>query len=507
MADRVTEPAPPTGEIPRLVIGVSDTPDEFPGSEGNLLIRGGLVRVLAYAAMVIFSVVWTVVLARKLGVARFGVYTSAMSIATVVATLSDGGMGNFASREYAALHGDSRARLMRDIFGLRVTSGAIGTCLAAGFALAAGYHFSLLIGVVAATAAVIPLVAAHTMCLPWTNELRLGLISGLELMRQALWGCLLIGLALAGAGLLWLLVSLLAANLAMALVTWRITRGLDIPGVAIHPRSWPPLMRGAAAFSAATAVGTVYMYTTQIVTSLVANAHQTGLFSVSFRVYVVTAMIPTLVASSALPVLSRAARDDHERLAYALKRLIELSFAAGIGFALTMAAASGFVVLVLGGARFHQATGVLEIQALAMIATFATGPCSFGLLAEGRYKGLLLANGVALVVTAVATVVLAGAFGARGAAVATICGEVTAAVLMYGAMLRSRPESRPDTGVMLRLLLATACCVPLAFIAAIPSLPRAIAVGCLYVVLVIVLRALPPEILESLPRLPRRAGN
>jgi O-antigen/teichoic acid export membrane protein len=502
----LTEPAPPTGEIPRLVIGLADNAGESPGSEGNLLIRGGLVRVLAYAAMVVFSVVWTVVLARKLGVARFGVYTSAMSIATVVATLSDGGMGNFASREYAALHGASRARLMRDIFGLRVTSGAIGTILAGCFALAAGYHSSLLLGVVLATAAVVPLVAAHTMCLPWTNQLRLGLISGLELLRQAIWGCLLIALALAGAGLLSLLASLLVANLVMAIVTRRITRGLDMPRLAIHPRAWPPLMRGAAAFSAATAVGTVYLYTTQIVTSLVASAHQTGLFSVSFRVYVVTAMVPTLVASSALPVLSRAARDDHERLAYALKRLIELSFAAGIGLALTMAAAAGFVVLLLGGAKFHQATGVLEIQALAMIATFATGPCSFGLLAEGRYKGLLLANGVALVVTAVATIVLAGQFGARGAAIATICGEVTAAVLMYGALLRSRPESRPDVGVMLRLLLATACSAPLAFVSAISSLPRAAIVGCLYLALVIALRALPPEILQALPRRRRHAG-
>lgn len=506
MPNHGASPQQPTREIPRLVIGQAQTATGAPRPEGNLLIRGGLVRILAYVGMVVLSVVWTVVLARRLGVAQFGVYTSAMSVATVVATLSDAGMGNFASREYAALHGDSRARLMSDIFGLRVTSGAIGTCLAACFALAAGYRFSLLLGVVAATAAVIPLVAAHTMCLPWTNDLKLGLISGLELVRQVIWGGLLIALALMGAGLFELLASLLAANLVMLAVTVRITRGLDLPRLAIHPRSWPPLLRVAAAFSAATAVGTVYMYTTQIVTSLVASPHQTGLFSVSFRVFAVTATIPTLAASSAIPVLSRAARDDHERLAYVLKRLIELSFAAGIGFALTMATAAGFVVAVLGGPRFHQATGVLEIQALAMIATFGMAPCSYGLLVEGRYRSLMFANGTALVTTGVATLVLAGAFGATGAAVATICGEVTAAVLMYVALLRSRPQSRPDTSVMLRVMLATTGSAPAMFVLDIPSLPRALVVGCLYLLLVVALRALPPEILQALPRLRRQAG-
>ncbi|MDA8068614.1 MAG: oligosaccharide flippase family protein [Actinomycetota bacterium] len=485
----------------------ADSADSTPQHEGQLLVRGGLVRVFAYASMVILSVLWTVILARRLGVVRFGVYTSAMSIATMVATLSDGGMGNFATREYASRHGADRARLMGDIFGLRVTSAAIGTCLAACFALAVGYRLPLLLGVVVATAAVLPLVSAHTMWLPLINELRLGLISGLEVLRQAIWGCLLVGLVLAGAGLFPLLASLVVANVAVLAVTLRISRGLDRPQLALRPRAWPTLLRGAVAFSAATAVGTVYMYTTQIVTSLVASPQQTGLFSVSFRVFVVTATIPTLVTSSALPVLSRAARDDRERLAYVVKRLIELSFAAGIGLALTMAAAAGFVVLVVGGESFRRATGVLEIQALAMIATFATSPCSYGLLAQGRYRGLLWANGSALVVTILATALLAGAFGAIGAAVATICGEVTLAVLMIVALLKHHPESRPDTGAMLRLLLATALTVPIAFASVIPSLLRALAVGSVYLVLVLALRALPPEIMQAGALLRHRAAH
>jgi O-antigen/teichoic acid export membrane protein len=465
--------------------------------------------------MVLLSVLWTVVLARRLGVARFGVYTSAMSVTAVVTTLVDGGMGNFATREYASKHGAERARLMSDIFGLRVTAAAFGILLTAGFALAAGYHLPILIGVVLATAGIIPLVSAQTMWLPLINELRLSLVSGLELLRQAIWGSLLIGLALAGFGLLPLMASLLLANLMLVAVTLRIARGIDRPQLAIRPRAWLSLLHGAAAFSAATAISTVYVYTTQITTSLVTNPEQTGLFSVSFRVFVATVTIPALIASSALPVLSRAAQNDHDRMRYVTKRLIEVSVTAGIGITFTMVAGARFLILLLGGRSFQQATGVLEIQAFAMVATFTLMPCSFSLLAQGKYRGMLWGNGLALAVTVVVTVVLARAFGAVGSAIATICGETTVAAFMVGSLLREHPESRPDTGFILRLLLVTACAAPVAFVSIMPSLLRAIAFGCWYLVLVLTLRVLPPEIRQTMAALrvsvtqhprPREAG-
>nr|WP_256465768.1 oligosaccharide flippase family protein [Conexibacter sp. S30A1] len=471
-------------------------------SERSLLLRGGVARVLAYSGMVLLSVLWTVVLARRLGVARFGVYTSAMSVTSVATTLVDAGMGNYATREYASRHGTERARIMGDIFGLRVTTATFGVLLAAGFAVAAGYQLPILIGVVLATAGIVPLISAQTMWLPLINDLRLTVVSSLELLRQAIWGSLLIGLALAGFGLLPLMASLLVTNLILVVVTLRIARNLDHPRLAIRPRAWPSLIHGAAAFSLATAVGTVYAYTTQIVTSLVSNPEQTGLFSVSFRIFMATAAIPALVASSALPVLSRAAQDDRERVSYVTKRLLEVSVAAGVGIALTMVAGARYFILLLGGRAFQHATGVLEVQALAVIASFTLMPCSFSLLAQGKYRGMLWANGLGLAVTLSSTVALAGAFGAVGAAIATICGETTVATFMVGSLLRAHPDSRPSTSVVLRLLLATACATPVMFLTFIPSLVRAVAFGGLYLVLVLALRILPPEIRHTLSAIP-----
>jgi O-antigen/teichoic acid export membrane protein len=321
----------------------------------------------------------------------------------------------------------------------------------------------------------------------------------LEVARQAVWTVGLIVLSLLGAMELPLLAMLLVANLVMIAPTWLLTHRLDSIRVALRPRAWPPLLGETAMFSLATAVGTIYLYMTQIVTSLVASPHQSGLFSASFRIYIVTAGIPGLVGASALPVLARAARDNHDQLTYVVKRFIEVSVAAGIGIALVMAAASHFVILLLAGHKFRDATGVLEIQAFAMIATFVTAPCSYGLVSLRMYRQLLWANGCALAVTLAATIILVHSDGARGAAIATILGETTVSLLMLIALLRRNRSFTPHLRLLSKLALATALAAPLALESAIPSLPRAIATGCLYLLVVLMTRALPDEVMQMLP--------
>ncbi len=194
----------------------------------------------------------------------------------------------------------------------------------------------------------------------------------------------------------------------------------------LRPHHWLALLKLTVSFSLATAVGTIYVYTAQILTSLVASAHQSGLFAASFRVFIVTAGIPGLLVSGALPLLARAARDDRERLAYALQRIFEVSLILGVAAALGIAGGAQFIIHVIAGPRFAGAVPVLRIQGLAMIASFVIAGWGFALISIKRYGGLLAANGAALVVSCALTLTLAATHGARGAALATIGGELHA---------------------------------------------------------------------------------
>jgi O-antigen/teichoic acid export membrane protein len=474
---------------------------------GGLIIRGGALRFGGYVAAAALSVLSAALLTRHLGTARFSQYTTILSLVGVVAVVTDAGMSNLGTREYAVSSGAERDALMRDLLGLRVALTLVGVALAVAFALAAGYDEALLLGTLVASLATVALVLQHTLSIPLSAHLRLGTLSLLELSRQALSVGLIVALVLAGAGVLPLLAVTLAVNLLLVPLTAIFVRGQISMRMELRPRRWLTLLSLTVSFSLATAVGTIYVYAAQIITSLVASPHQSGLFAAAFRVFIVTVGIPGLLVGGALPMLARAARDDHERLAYALQRIFEVSMILGAAAALSMLTGAQFIIKVIAPPEFAPSVGVLQILGGAMLASFLTAGWGFALISIKHYRSLLLANAAALAVSCGLTLLLASTHGARGAAVATLCGECTLALGSLFALTRGHPEYRPRFGVVAKVALAAIPAVLLALVSGLTSLEQLLIGVLAYGVLILLTRAVPREFLELLPRSVRRLSG
>jgi O-antigen/teichoic acid export membrane protein len=470
---------------------------------GGLIIRGGVLRFASYAGVVALSLLPIALLTRYLGLTRFGQYTTVVSLVTVVATVTDAGMSTLATREYAMLEGARRDQRMTELLGLRVTLTVLGLLCAVGFAVAAGYSAALLAGTVAASLATVALVYQHTLSVPLAAELRLGTIGVLDLARQALTVIVVLALIAAGTGVLPLLSVPLVVSAVLLLVTSAIVRGRIPLRLEIKPRSWLPLLRLTIALSLATAVGAVYVYTGQILTSLVASSHQSGLFAAAFRVFIVAATVPGLLVSGALPMLARAARDDRERLTYAMQRIFEVSLILGAAAAIGIVVGAPFILEVMAGAKYAGAADALRLLGLALSASFLVACWGFALVSLELYRGLLLVNAAAFVVSATLTLVLAPGDGARGVALAMLCSEATLAVGYLGVLLRAHPEMRPHPLVAWKVVAAAAPAAALALALDLPSVAL-VAVSLLaYALIIAVTRAVPEEVLELIPR-PRR---
>lgn len=466
---------------------------------GGRIVNGGVLRLGGYVVMVALSVLSAALLTRHLGPARFGQYTTVLSLVGVVSAVTDAGMSTVGIREFAVREGQERAALMRDLLGLRMLLTGFGVLLVLAFALAAGYDTPLLIGALLASLGTIALVVQHTHTIPISAALRLGTLSALEVARQVLSVAAIVVLVLVGAGVLPLLAVTLAVNLVLIWPTARLARHQIALRMSFRPRQWLSLLKLTVSFSLATAVGTIYVYTAQILTSLVASEHQSGLFAASFRVFIVLAAIPGLLVGGALPLLARAARDDRERLSYALERIFEVCLILGVAASLGTLAGAQFIIAVVGGAKYAASAGVLQIQGTAMIASFVLAGWSFALLSLKRYRSLLVVNFVALVVSTVLTLVLAGSDGAHGAAIATVCGESALAVGSLIALTRGHPELRPKLAVIAKVALSAAPAVVLALLSGVPSIVRALLALAVYGLLILLTRAVPREVLELLP--------
>ncbi len=465
---------------------ILDAPDA-----GARVVRGGALRAAGFVSGTALALLGAALVTRHLGPADYGRLQTVVALATVVAALGDLGISTLSLREYSARRGPDREALMALLLGLRIVTAAAAIVAAVIAAIALGYDGTMVGGAALVAAAGAVAALTTTLAVPLSGDLRLGTVATLDLLRQLLTTAGYVALVVAGAGLLgFYAVGLPAQLLVLGATIVVLGGGWARRGPRFDRRAWRALVAPVVSFGLATASGQLYIYTALILTSLVATAHETGLFAASFRVVLIAGMVPGVLVTSAFPLLARSARDDRARLAAQIAPLTEAMAALG-GAALLVCVLGAPVILdVLAGGAFSGAVPVLRVQGLALALTFVIAPLGFALLAVGRQQAMVVANLAALAVSAVTILLLAASHGARGAAWATVLGEAT---LIAGYALALTRAVRFTPGRLPRI--AGALAVALAA-GALPGWPAVVAafVGlAVYGALLVVTGAVPTQ--------------
>lgn len=490
-----TPEARPAPETPADLVGSSNA--------GPVALRGSVMLGASYAASIALSLISVPLLIRHLGISGFGRYTTVVAIVTIVNGLSDAGLFNIALREWSTRTGEDRARLMRNLLGIRLALSGVGVLVGVGFAFVAGYDHVLVLGTLIAGTGMVLQALTNLLTAPLQGELRFGWIAVIDIVRQVVSVALIVALVLLGASL----TPFFAVTIPAGVVTIVFAAALVRRNLPFSPQlrggEWWPLVKDTLPYAAAIAVNTLYFRVTIVVMSLAASGRQTGYFATSFRVTEVLIGVPALAVGAAFPILSRAARDDHERFAYATERIIELSLIAGVALMLAVVLTAPFIIDVLAGASGAPAAPVLQIQGLALVATFLSMATGYALLSTRHHTALLIANGGALLANIVLTLVLVPISQARGAATAAVIAESCLAVgqlilLMRDGNARVRLGSLPVIAIA-----GLAGAAPL-LISGLHPILRAVAGLLIYAGVITVLGRLPPEIAHALDRERRR---
>lgn len=477
---------------------------DTPGA-GPAAIRGSVVRVAGYGAGVLLSVVSVPLLIQHLGFSSYGRYVTVISLITIVQGITDVGLGQIGVREFAVRGGAERERLMRNLLGVRITLTCAGVALATAFASVAGYGNDVVVGTVLAGAAMVLTVAQGTFAVPLSAELRLSWVTALELLRQILSVLAIVALVLLGSKLLGFLAALVPVAVIVLAITALTVRAAVPMRPAFHRAEWSTLIRSVLPFAAAVAIGTLYLRITIVLMSLLATSTQTGYYATSYVVVSVLVAVPALTVGSTLPVLARAARDDHERLGYVLQRLFEVTSIVGVWLGLSLALGAGFVMHVLAKGKSPVPTDVLEIQSLAMLTSFIASSFQYGLLSLHRHRALLVISLISLALSAILTLILVPTLEARGAAIAFSGAEVLMAASSCAALRIARPDLALSLRVPLRVLIAAGAAAAVLLAPGLTSLLRAILASMIYLGVLVILRAIPAELTQALLRRPQLA--
>jgi O-antigen/teichoic acid export membrane protein len=470
-----------------------DTP-----AAGPTAIRGGFLRIGAYIVGTVAAVGSFALLTRHLGVETVGRYSVATALLIIVGAFSDLGMSSIGVRELATRTGDDREAFARNLLGLRLVMTGVGGVAIVAFAAVAGYGTTLTEGVALGSVGLLLQAWQSTLAVSLMSELRLGWVASFELLRSVLNAAIIVLLVLAGARLLpFLAVTIPVGAAVLALNAW-VVRGRAPLTPLFNAAQWRRLFAAAVPYAVAAAAAAIYFQLALIIVSLLANKDAVGYFGVSSRVIQVLIAIPGLAVGAAFPIFARAARDDRERLAYALGRVFEVSLLLGVLISVLVGVGAPLAIRVVGGAGFERAARLLAIQGVGLGASFVAAVWSFGLLSLGRTKDIMVIHLTVLIVGGTGIAILVSADGAQGAAIGAAVGEVVLALLTAGALTRVDRRLSPP----LRIVPAVAVAAGLAtltLIAGLPTLAACAVAGLVYLAVVFALRAVPRELWHVLP--------
>ncbi len=465
---------------------------------GGRALRGSSLRTGGYLVTILLSLVAVPLLIHHLGLAGYGRYVAIISVVGVVAGLTEGGLNAVALRGYANTSGAERKHLMRDALGLRLVLTTVGALLAVGFAAVAGYGAPLVLGTALAGIGMLLQLVQGLLAVSLEAELRYGWVTVSDLLRQLVNVGLLVGLALAGADVVLLLGVAIPASACSLLFTLWLVRGR----ISLRPTfalgKWWPLVRDSVPWAIVAAVNVVYFRLAIIVMSIAATALETGYFATSMRIVEVLIGIPVLAVGAVYPILVRTVHGDGTRFAYAAERLFELSLAVGVWMVVCLEIGAPFTIHVLGGANAEPAVAVLRIQGPAVIATFVGVACGFPLLTLRRFRGAIIANLVALVLSGALTLILVGPLGARGAAIAAVSAEFVMATLVVGFLKQAAPEARLPRMAIPAVAIAGGLATGVGLLLPVHPLIGAAVASGVYCVMLRLLGRFPPEIGEFL---------
>ena len=354
------------------------------------VVRGGMLRMVGFGIVNLLGVVGSAVLLRHLGVADFGRYGTVIALVGIASGLADAGLNVTGSRELALLPpGQERRRLLGALLGVRLLLLTAAVMAALGFAALAGYDSVMLAGTALAGVGALMVGTQSTLTLPLVVEMRNGLLSISEVLRQVILVVGIVALAIAGAGLTAFFgVQVLVGVGALLAVPFLVRRA---------QLAWPSLSRDdlrhlaltALPIALASILTALYLRTLIVIASQLTSNFQTGLFVTSSRVIEMIGGLALLGMGVILPVVTVAARDDRARLRYVLEHATKLAMLGGGLLALTMVVAARPIVVVLGGEAFADAAPVLRLQAPVVLTIFLIYTWTTFLIADGRRRTLV----------------------------------------------------------------------------------------------------------------------
>jgi len=361
-----------------------------------------------------------VYVARRLGPEKFGILNYAISFVAIFSCLISLGFDQIVVRELVK-QPDRRDTLLGTVFMLRLAGFILMLFgVTAGLAIsgndwstnliviviAAGYLFQIFQAIeVYFQAKVLSKYIAISQVIAWT------IISVFRALF-AFWNVPLLYFAYLEVGnmLLTSVAYVISYYInGKAISKWVFERNV---AKSLLKNSWPLFLAGIT--------GVIYLRIDQVMIKSMLGDSDVGYYSVAVRLVELWYFLPMVICSAVFPAIIKAKEISEELYLMRLKKMFAIMFWLAIAIALPISFFGKYIIFVLYGSEYSQATPILMIYIWRTIFCFVGVASSSYLVSENLQKYSLIFSFIGAVVNVIMNYILINQIGVTGSAWAAL---------------------------------------------------------------------------------------
>lgn len=460
---------------------------------GRVMRHTGIFMVMELGIRLMDALV-SVILARHLAPAGFGLLSFALSFAALFSLLPGFGMGALTIREVARQPAQISRHLITGLYAKVFLSGLM-LLLMAGAGVVMGlpklkFAAALIAGSYLATETALNFVLCFFQALQKPK-----VVAAVNLSVRAGWvaGSLLV--LFLGGGVLQLLgiryaISTFGLLGAILLVQWRLH------GITSWKLDFPFLIRllkDSFPFVLFRLRGQLYGDVNTVMISIMKGDTVTGWYASSQKLLRLFTFIPGSLAQALLPIMAKNAQDAKREISGLFTRVTKYLLMISLPIAAVGCVLAKEIILQFYGPQYAEAARTLQVLVWTVPFVFLNGALvpSIGAVEQERRGATIMVSG--MILASCVNLVVVPLFGAVGAASTTLLSEIMMVMLLF-RLVRKKLPGLSLTGQMGSILLAVAGMSACAL--ALQGYGLAIAiVGALaaYAILIAALRLIEPE--------------
>jgi O-antigen/teichoic acid export membrane protein len=466
-----------------------------------------VVQVLGRVANLVPGVIVTLILARHLGSAGFGQWSTLLAVIQIATYFCDFGLEQVALRR-ATLEPERESEWTAALLTLRIAiaipimlvTAGVQLIIAEGAAMrAAGLILSSVLLLSAFTSLRI------TFQLRVRNALSIAVVS----LNSIVWMAGVVLVAGDRGGIAAYSVAFVIAAAAAAVLNTALALRISPIRLRGSPALWRALTQVGLPLAGVAVLQTAYGKVDQILLFLIAGDREAGLYGAAYRILDQAQFLPVAVITTFLPVISAAWPGDAahvRRLSQLTGDWLGILSLPALGFS---AAAAEPIMRLLFGPEFVAGAPALPLLMAAFVCISLSHLSGALVLVTQLQRRLLVYAVVALVLNVLLNLALIPPFGFVAAAAVTLLTEFVVMLLAFRAVFAAI-EFRPSLGRLGRAAMATAGMTAMVWAVRSAGVPLAglLAVGAAsYAVLAFLLGAVTTRDLRQLAALRRSDGG